>query len=121
MDQTLLDRLAVDLLHERDEFVLADGCDSVQNGVGILITGLNPFEIENTECSQFRESNGHVDIHNAIHGTGNDRNFTLNSPEGPPGVGDIRIDGAASWNKSDFIDSVGPPNGFGASELNIHR
>ena len=121
MDQLFLNRLAVELLHERDEGVLADSSDAIQNRVWILVTGLDSFKIEDADGSVFGEVDSHVDVDNTIHRTGDDRNGAFNASDAPAGVCDFRVNSPPSGHQGDFIDSVGPSNDFGASELNVHR
>ena len=117
----LLNRLAVDLLHQRDEFVLADGGDAIQHLVGVFVAGLNTLKVQHAEGAQLGQANGHAHVHHAVHGAGDDRDLALDAPQGPTGIGDLGVHRATPRHQSDFIDSVGPANGLGASELNVHR
>ena len=103
-----LNRLAVDLLHQRHELVLAHSGDAVKNGVRIFVTGLYAFEVDHAESAQLRQLHGHANVHNAIHGAGDDRNLAVDSPEAPAGVGHFRINGPAAGHQGDFVDAVGP-------------
>ena len=116
-----MNRLAVDLLHQRDELVLADCCNAIQHFIGVDVAGLDSLEIENAQSPKLKEAYRHLHVDNTIHGTGDDWNVSLDATKTPASVRHLGVHSATTGNQSDFVDSVGPANGLGASELNVHR
>ena len=112
--------MAVELLHQGHELVFANGGNAIQHGVGIVITALDPFDIQYSEGSELGELDAHRHVDNAIHGAGNNRDLPGYPAQGPAAVGNRRIHRATTGNQGNFIDAVGATNSAGATELNVH-
>ena len=120
-DEILPDRLAVELLHQRHELLLAHRRDPVQDRVGVVVAALHPLKVQHPQGSLAGEFHAHPHIHHAIHGAGDDRDLPLDAPQGPAAVGDGGIDGAPPRHQGDLIDAVGTTHGSGSAQLDGHR
>jgi hypothetical protein len=114
-DQVFAHGLAVKLLHQRYKLLLSHRRDAVEHRLGIVVTALHAFEVEDTERAEPAELRAHAHIHHAIHGAGDDRDLALDAAEAPAAVGDGRIDRAAAGHQGDLIDSVGASHGAGSA------
>ena len=72
-DQVLADRLQVDLGEELLDVAVGRGGDPLQDGVGVVVAGLDAFEVEDRETAETGELAGHPDIDDGVHRGGQDR------------------------------------------------
>ena len=111
-DQLLLDRLGINFLDQRSDLILIGLHDQVQHFGWIFVTGLHAFKVDDAKAAETVHLDAKAHIGDAVHGTGNDRNFESN-------VAAIfswylkacihfgRIDGDLSRHERDFVEPVG--------------
>ena len=79
-DQVLPDGLAVELLHQRYELLLAHRRDPVEHGVGVVVAALHALQVQHPQGALAGELHAHAHIHHSIHGAGDDRDLPLDAP-----------------------------------------
>ena len=119
-DQVFAHWLAVEILHQRHELLIAHRRNPIQHGIGIVVAALHPFQVQDSQGALPAELHRHRHIHHAIHGTGDDRDLPSDAAQAPAAVGYGGINCATPRHQGDLVDAVGPANGTGATELNIH-
>ena len=120
-DQVLTHWLAVELLHQGHKLFFAHRGDAIKGRVGVLVSALNPFQVQYPHGSLLSQLNAHAHIDNAVHGAGDDRDFAADPTDGPAAIGYGRINGPSTGHQGDLINAVGPTNRAGAPQLNVHR
>ena len=82
-DQVLADGLGVDLGQEVLDLGVGRRGDPREDGIGVVVAGLDALEIEDREAAEARQLPGHPRVDDGIHGGGEDRDGELDPGERP--------------------------------------
>ena len=109
-DQVLADRLQVDLGEELLDVAVGCGGDPLQDGVGVVVAGLDALEVEDRETAETRELAGHPHVDDGVHRGGQDRDLERDAAERLREVDVRRLDRVRSGRQRDVLEAIGGPD-----------
>ena len=108
-DQLFPDRLLINGLDKAGGLGRRGRRDFLEHHFGIVIAGLDPFQIQDGDSSQLAHARGKAGIHHPVHGRGKDRDRVDFPADLPSDVDLIRIDRHAAGHQGDLIKPIGSP------------
>ena len=120
-DQFGLDRLEVDLLHAPGGLLGRKLGDLLEVGLGILVSGPEPFEVQDPEPTQVPDGGGGGGADGAVHGRAQHRKGEAEAVELPGDVDVVGVAGSPARDDGDVIQPVGLSSRLANADIDLHR
>ena len=118
-DELGLDRLEVHLLHAGGGLVVVELGDLVEEGLGVLVAGPQPLEVEDRQAAEPPDLDGRARAHHPVHGRGHERQLEAVGVDLPGDVDVLGIAGPPARDDGDVVEAVGPPTRLVDADLDL--
>ena len=121
-DQLGFDGLGVQFLHPQRGLLRRLGGDLVENRVGIVKAGPQPFQVEHPYAAELTDGNGSLGADHTVHGRGHKGQVEAVGVDLPGDAYILGVAGPAGGDDGDVVESVRPPSGLAQPDLHLgHR
>ena len=119
-DQLFLDRLVVELLHPARRLLGVERRDLVEHGVGVLVPGPEPFEVQARHAAELADLDRDLGRHHAVHRRADQREVEVERVDVPGDVDVLGISRAPTRDDRDVVEAVGLPTRLPDADLDFH-
>ena len=118
-DELGTDRFAVDLLHPRGRPDGVEAGDLLEDWLGVVVTGPDPFEVEHRQATEPTERDGGGRRHDRVHRRTHDGDVEVVGVDLPRHRDVLRVAGASRGDDRDLFEGVGTAAAFAAANLDL--
>jgi hypothetical protein len=116
----LTSSIRVDLLHPQRRLLRRELGDLLEEGLGVLVAGPQPFEVEDGEPAEAADLDGGRRRDDAVHRRGQQRQPEVEGVELPGDVDVLGVSRPPAGDDGDVVEPVGPSPGLADPDLDFH-